>query len=371
MWAVPSALLCLIGGATFFVLDATNAILNSADGELNEVILDPATPGYEIYVSPTPSLLALVEDETENLISVALISLFSNDIGGSLIVLPPELVIEEDLTLEEIYSTEGANGLQRALGAYVNVGFDALSVLGNDFWTKHFSVIGDLSVRIDDDLTTSEDGELNVVFEAGEISIPAEGIEEFLTWKNKGESPYNRWLRQQNFWIAWVKSAASFSGDITTSNNEHPELMRMISALTQGELVLFQPELIEQQIPEFSFTTNTSILQNAILEMIPFPIAAYEGARAKVKILDGVGGLDLPNVYVPPLVASGAQILLLGNAESFGVDRTQIIYHDKNFNDVVDDFSNALVGAELTYDPISETAIDVTVIIGKNSLELE
>ena len=145
----------------------------------------------------------------------------------------------------------------------------------------------------------------------------------------------------------------------------------MISALTQGELVLFQPELIEQQIPEFSFTTNTSILQNAILEMIPFPIAAYEGARAKVKILDGVGGLDLPNVYVPPLVASGAQILLLGNAESFGVDKTQIIYHDKNFNDVVDDFSNALVGAELTYDPISETAIDVTVIIGKNSLELE
>ena len=76
-------------------------------------------------------------------------------------------------------------------------------------------------------------------------------------------------------------------------------------------------------------------------------------------------------MYVPPLVASGAQILLLGNAESFGVDRTQIIYHDKNFNDVVDDFSNALVGAELTYDPISETAIDVTVIIGKNSLELE
>ena len=104
MWAVPSALLCLIGGATFFVLDATNAILNSADGELNEVILDPAAPGYEIYVSPTPSLLALVEDETENLISVALISLFSNDIGGSLVVLPPELVIEEDLTLEEIYS---------------------------------------------------------------------------------------------------------------------------------------------------------------------------------------------------------------------------------------------------------------------------
>jgi hypothetical protein len=108
-----------------------------------------------------------------------------------------------------------------------------------------------------------------------------------------------------------------------------------------------------------------------MLEMIPFPIAAYEGARAKVKILDGVGGLDLPNIYAPPLVTSGAQILLLGNAESFGINTTQIIYHDKKFNDLVDDFSNALAGAELTYDPISETAIDVTVIIGKNSLELD
>jgi len=371
MWAVPSALLCLIGGATFLVLDATNAILNSADGDLNEVILDPAAPGYEIYVSPTPSLLAIIEDETENLISVALISLFPNDIGGSLIVLPPELVIGEGLTLEEIYGSQGANGLERAIGEYVNVGFDTTSVLGNDFWTGHFSIIGDLSVALDDDLTTSEGGQLNVVFESGKITIPPEKIEEFLSWENKGESPYNRWLRQQSFWMAWVETAISFSGDITTPNNAHPELIRMISALTQGELVLFQPSLVEQQIPKLSFATDASVLQNVMLEMIPFPIAAYEGARAKVKILDGVGGLDLPNIYAPPLVTSGAQILLLGNAESFGINTTQIIYHDKKFNDLVDDFSNALAGAELTYDPISETAIDVTVIIGKNSLELD
>ena len=371
MWAVPSALLCLIGGATFLVLDATNAILNSADGDLNEVILDPSAPGYEIYVSPTPSLLAIIEDETENLISVALISLFPNDIGGSLIVLPPELVIGEGLTLEEIYDSQGANGLERAIGEYVNVGFDTTSVLGNDFWNEHFSVIGDLSVTLDDDLTTSEGGQLNVAFESGKITIPPEEIEEFLSWENKGESPYNRWLRQQNFWMAWVETAKSFSGDIATSNNAYPELIRMISALTQGELVLFQPSLVEQQIPKLSFATDASVLQNVMLEMIPFPIAAYEGARAKVKILDGVGGLDLPNIYVPPLVTSGAQILLLGNAESFGINTSQIIYHDEKFNDLVDDFSNALAGAELTYDPISETAIDVTVIIGKNSLEFD
>jgi len=371
MWAVPSALLCLLGGAAFLVLDATNAILNSADGDLSEVILDPAAPGYEIYVSPTPSFLAIVEDETANLISVALISLFPNDIGGSLIVLPPELGIGGDLTLEEIYGSQGPNGLERAIGEYMSVGFDASSVLGNDFWNEHFSVIGDLSVALDDDLTISEGGELNVVFASGKVTITPERIEEFLSWENKDESPYNRWLRQQNFWISWVEVAGSFSGEIATSNDAHPELMRMISALTQGELVLFQPALVEQQIPKLSFATDTSVLQNVILEMIPFPIAAYEGARAKVKILDGVGGLDLPNIYVPPLVANGAQILLLGNAESFGVDKTQIIYHDKNFNDLVDDFSNALAGAELTYDPISETAVDVTVIIGKNSLELE
>ena len=371
MWGVPTALICLIGAITFLVLDATNAILNSADGDLNEVVLDPTAPGYEIYVSPTPSFLTLVEDRNGNLISVALISLFPNDTGGSLIVLPPELLIGEGVTLDEIYNTQGATGLELAIGEYVNVGFDISSVLTNDFWSDHFSVIGDLVVTIEDPLTISEGGKLNVVFESGRISVFPEDIGDFLAWRNEGESPYNRWLRHQDFWVSWVDTVRLFNGDLNESNKGQPELSRMITALSQGELVLFEPELVELELPKSSFTTDAKIIRNLILQMIPFPIPAYEGARAKVKLLDGIGGLDLPNLYAPPLVSSGAQILLLGNAESYGVTKTQIIFHDKNFNDLVDDFSNVLGGAEITYDSISETAIYVTVIIGQNSLELD
>ena len=35
-----------------------------------------------------------------------------------------------------------------------------------------------------------------------------------------------------------------------------------------------------------------------------------------------------------------------------------------------DNFSDVLEGAELTYDPVAETAVDVTVIIGQNSLAI-
>ena len=60
--------------------------------------------------------------------------------------------------------------------------------------------------------------------------------------------------------------------------------------------------------------------------------------------------------------------MLLGNAETFGVTQTQILYHDEAFNGLTVDFSNILNGAEITYDPLTEAAVDVTVIIGKSSI---
>ena len=45
MFGVPVALIVLAGAIVALILNATNAILNSADGELTAVILDPTAEG--------------------------------------------------------------------------------------------------------------------------------------------------------------------------------------------------------------------------------------------------------------------------------------------------------------------------------------
>ena len=371
MFGVPVALIVLAGAIVALILNATNAILTSADGELTEVILDPTAEGYEIYITPTPSYLGIVEDQSGELISVVVISLFPNDIGGSLIVLPSELLIGEEMTAGEIYNINGVAGLEQSVGDYFTVGFDSTGVLSNDFWIEHFSQIGEITVEIDDPLTTSEDGQQIVVFDSGNISVAPERLDDFIAWENPSESPYNRWVRNQRFWSSWVDLVRTTDIDLENSDSSEPQLMRMLAALGRGEMLLFEPPLVAESSSRASFSTNRDDMKSLILQMIPFPTSASSGSRPKVKLLDGIGGLDLPNSYVPPLVASGAQILLLGNAETYGVDKSQIIYHNESLLPLVNDFSNAISGAELTYDPITETAIDVTVIIGRNSLGLD
>jgi len=369
MWGVPFITVALVAGIVLLVLDATDAILTSADGDLDEVIIDPDAPGYETFVNSTPSHLSMIESSNGSLVSVSIISLFPNDEGGSLVVLPPELVISEEITLKQIYEADSSEGVEFVISEFVNIGFDSVAVLKDDFWVEHFSRIGSLPITIEDSLTISENEEQVVVFESGNVTVPAEQIGEFLAWINEGESPYNRWLRHQNFWVAWVSELATRSNGPVQSDSEE-EFLRMINGLSNGEMVLLELELLEREDTSDSFSIDQNRAEELLLQMIPFPKAAYAGSRAKIKLLDGVGDLDLPNGYVPSLVSVGGQIMLLGNAESYGVETTQIIYHDKIFEEFVNNFSDVLEGAELTYDPVAETAVDVTVIIGQNSLAI-
>ena len=58
--AIPCLVVVLGLVALLLVRDATTAILESADGEFEEVILDPLAPGYETYVTSTPTHLMII-----------------------------------------------------------------------------------------------------------------------------------------------------------------------------------------------------------------------------------------------------------------------------------------------------------------------
>jgi hypothetical protein len=367
-WILPIIIVSSGLSGLFLVQDATNAILESADGTFEEIVLDPLAPGYESYVTSTPTHLVAIEGES-GLVSVALVSLFSGDRGGSALVFPVELIISGERSIGEVFAESSESDFLSEFGSYLGVGFDVFSALDEEFLEYYFNASGPLTVVSDDPLSRYADGEAITVYEAGQIVLTASEVSKYLAWVNQDESPYNRWLRNKNFWNAWIDSITENEIAIFNDMQELDELTRSMKGLSSGELFIPDLKIFETETSEGYLEIDIASLKSMIFEIVPFPIAPFEGGRAEVKLVDGVGGLDLVNEFVPSLVASGAQIKLLGNALEFGVRETRVTYYDVAFSEFAEAFAMTLSGATVEFEPLSESAVDITVLIGLSSID--
>ena len=139
-WLLPLAILGLGFAALLLVRDATDAILESADGDFGEVVLDPQAPGFESYVSSTPTHLLGIKGLNGELVSIALLSLFTDDIGGTVVVFPVDLLITENASISEIYSTVSEPEFILELGRYLQLGFTAISFITEEDLVAYFEV---------------------------------------------------------------------------------------------------------------------------------------------------------------------------------------------------------------------------------------
>jgi hypothetical protein len=115
--------------------------------------------------------------------------------------------------------------------------------------------------------------------------------------------------------------------------------------------------------PEATYITRATV-KDIVIDMVPFPLPSNPEARSTVRLLDAVGGLDLAADYSLELVKAGAQILIIGNASEFG-GATELIYHDSKDADLVAEFQKVLGGGEILYEPLTDAAVEITVIIGE------
>ena len=108
-------------------------------------------------------------------------------------------------------------------------------------------------------------------------------------------------------------------------------------------------------------------LRLVVAEMIPFPLPASPGDRPTVKLLDGVGGLDLAGVYTPPIVRNRGRVITIGNVTpEFGVEQTSLVYHDRKWEAEAQAIAAALGATEINFEAEDDVVFDVTVIIGED-----
>ena len=368
-WLLPLAILGLGLAALLLVRDATDAILESTDGDFTEIILDPLAPGFESYVTSTPTHLLGLKGANGELVSIALLALFADDIGGTAIVFPVDLLIAEDASISEMYLTVSEPEFISELGRYLNLGFNASSFITEEDLVEYFQVATPLVVTLNDPLIELDDGEPQIIYESGELALPPSEIYSYLSWESDNESGYNKWLRHKNFWESWLSSLITDEAETLENEWRERELNRMFRGISSGILLIQNLNLFEVQDSNKYLRLEEDFLSALLLEVVPFPIAPYENGRAKVKLLDGIGGIDMVNTFVPKLVSAGGEIKLIGNAQQFGVPKTLITYYDEAYLNFAEAFSTAIAGSSIEFEPLSESAVDVTVLIGGNSLE--
>ncbi|MDG1845628.1 MAG: LytR C-terminal domain-containing protein [Acidimicrobiales bacterium] len=366
MWALPTFGLVLLGLIPLFLVSGGRAIFNSADGDYIEVILDPAEPGYESFVLPTPSHLTLGIDDEGNLSMVAIMSLGPNDTGGALLLLPPKTGVSDGRTIADAYGDGGIKAVEFALGEILAIGFTTTNEMTSGTWRSYIGPVAPVDVVLGDPLhEESGIGQMMVIESSccpykGNIAIDVEEVGEFINWGTREDSGYLRVTRQQDFLKAWIAELATVNDVLAVPGEIDKGFGRMVWGLSRGEVVLVNVPYVPTPEAE---TVDLEVLREVIVEMVPFPTSGFSEERSKVRLLDGVGGLDLAGEYSQGLVKAGGQIVVIGNALEYGVE-TQIIYHVATDSGIAEKFKEALGGGVVIFEPLTDTAFDLTAVIG-------
>jgi hypothetical protein len=346
-------------------------LLDSRDGEVIDPILDPALPGYQALVSPSPTLAVLHTSDDGSLVGVAVLALSGEDVdGGSVLLVPPATIaaVPEfgDLTLEYVQSLNGTDTTFSLIEWILGLGIDDVVVLGHGTWAELVEPLGGLTLTNPDDLT-GPDGAVR--FPAGTLALAPDEVGPFLETLEAGENPLNRLLRQELVWSAWLKALADDPDAGRFGGEQDRGLARFVPTISAGQRRIVQlpvtaPPTEPGAADPVVFVPDDEAIAELIPQVVPFPAGARPGDRPLVRVLDGSGRQAVIAPAVRQVAVGGGQVVMIGNADAFGVAETQLLVADEALVPFARSVAEALgVGSVQVVDYIDENA-ELIVVLG-------
>jgi hypothetical protein len=203
-------------------------------------------------------------------------------------------------------------------------------------------------------------------FPAGPITLPAEQVGAYLAAMNPGESPRESVLRQQAFYRAWLDAVAA-SGDVVAAvpGEVDSGLGRFMRGLAAGPHRVETAPVVEKLFHGFYRTDMDATAMAALVpELVPFPTAGEPGGRVRVRLLDGSGDAKHVQRVAPLVIPADAEIVVVGNADAFDYQETEIRYHNPLAKAAARTFQDALGAGRLVDDPRQTDTFDVTIVLG-------
>ena len=125
-------------------------VRGSRAGRVVSAVTDPTAPGFEAFLEPTPTL-AILQRNGGSLSSIAVLSLNSGDVGGSLLLVSPEIqggVLEDSMSLAAV-AAYGLDPLAAmpSLQAQLGFGITEAAVVDDARWAELVAPVAPLQLR--------------------------------------------------------------------------------------------------------------------------------------------------------------------------------------------------------------------------------
>lgn len=359
-FAAVLAIAVLLGGVLAWV--GLRTLRDSSVGR-TLTSTDPSEPGFEGLLEPTPTLLVL-HTAGGVLQSAALLALANGDAGGAVVLLPPSVEVgdgEDAATLAVTYAFGGTPEVLRGAGeAITGVGVQELVELDDTRWAELVGPVGPLAIQNPDDVAG---------FPAGPIQLGASDVAAWLEARQPGEGELAALYRQQLFWESWVAAVAASGDEAAVPGELDSGLGRFVRGLAAGHLDVATVPVTERQDDTGNtvFDVDRGALRDIITDLVPFPTGTALAPRTRVRLLDGTGDQDHVRRVAPVVVASDATIVVVGNADAFDYQTTEVRYHHPSQRAAAARLQRALGAGTVVEDVRPIDAFDVTIVLGTDT----
>jgi hypothetical protein len=348
----------LAAGAVLAYL-GIETVRTSRAGKSVSTVTDPALPGFEAFLDPTPTLL-VVHGSGTSLVSASLLSLNSGDVGGAVLLVPPATRVPTDekiVTLGDVVAFAGdPAAVVPTMQVVLGIGITEVAVVDDARWAELVAPVEPLTIENPDAV-----GE----FPAGTLSLEAAQVGPYLAARNEGESDLARLYRQQLFFEAWAGAVAASPDPAAVPGEVESGIGRFVRGLAAGPRRVATLPVVETPEGDGSrIEVDPEAANQLISTLVPFPIAAVPGGRIRVRLLDGSGDGEHVLMAAPLLVPAGTEIVVVGNADAFDYEVTEIRYHHPTFEADAQRLRDALGAGRLVDDPRQTDAFDVTIVLG-------
>ncbi|MCU1453921.1 MAG: hypothetical protein JWN46_2067 [Acidimicrobiales bacterium] len=373
--AFALAVLALVGAIPALGWVGVRLIRNSKAGTFSATGSNPSAPGYEAPVEPTPTGVVIQRDANNKPISLTVLALGSTAQGGSVLFLPLDTRVAFPAygvdRLRAAYAVAAPavarSNLVARVADVLHIGFDEANVIDvNDLqWAALTKKVAPITFQNPDPLTVAGKS-----LQPGTVALAPEEVGPYLAALRPGESDLNRLNRHQVFWDAWLKAVGRSNDPAVIPGETGSGLGLFVRTLAKGTVRLTTlPLKAATGDPNAAFVPDDTEVQRLITDMVPAPIPPFPGARISLRVLNGVAGKSIGTDITRPLVAAGANILIVGNGRTFGNATTVYEYRDPVFKDRATLIRAALGNkGTLRLNRLAPDNVDVTVTLGRDVL---
>lgn len=372
-WALL-AVLVLVGSGLAYA--GTRVLRASTTGEVLAPVVDPAAPGYEALVDPSPTLV-VQHDVDGELDSLTVLSLATPEgAGGGGVLLVPTRTLADlpmlgETTVDTVYDPAQPQVQSDAVGQLLDVGIQESASVSDDRWADLVAPVA--PIEIDNPNQLLEDGAVR--FEAGAIELAPEDVGPYLRATVEGESDLARLFRHETFWVAWLDAVAADGSDAAVPGELDSGIGRFVRALARTDHEV-ETLPVEEGSPDDAgtevvdlgdepvFSPRSEQMRALVDRLVPLPLSPAPGVRARVRILNGTSDIAEAADVAGRLPPAGVTVTIIGNAQTLDVEETAIEYAGDEFRDEAEAVAEILGVGTLVEETRPSDAVDITVTLG-------